>query len=97
MSEQANQDVIALLKRMQLKLDSLEEKIDALTRQSKSRALPGARPSSGSRKEFGDTVKVYETRFNPMLYAFSEEKVQTAMKLVVVGEEERVVGCHLMA
>jgi len=31
-----------------------------------------------------------------MLYTFSEEKVQTAMKLVTVGEEERIVGCHII-
>jgi len=31
-----------------------------------------------------------------MMYSFSEDKVQTAMKLVVVGEEERVIGCHLI-
>lgn len=49
-----------------------------------------------ARKEYGDAVKVYESRFNPMMYAFSEDKVQTAMKLIVVGEEERVVGCHLI-
>lgn len=49
-----------------------------------------------ARKEYGDDVKVYETRFSPMMYAFSEDKVQTAMKLIVVGEQERVVGCHLI-
>ncbi len=49
-----------------------------------------------ARKEYGEDVKVYETRFNPMVYAFSTDKVQTAMKLIVVGEDERVVGCHLI-
>jgi len=49
-----------------------------------------------ARKEHGDDVRIYETRFNPMVYAFSENKIQTAMKLVVVGDEERVVGCHLI-
>jgi len=49
-----------------------------------------------ARAQFGDDVKVYETRFNPMVYAFSEDKVQTAMKLVVTGSEERIVGCHLI-
>lgn len=49
-----------------------------------------------ARKEYGDSVSIYETRFNPMAYAFSEDKVKTAMKLVVVGAEERVVGCHLI-
>ncbi len=49
-----------------------------------------------ARAEHGDSVKIYETRFNPMMYAFSEHKVQTAMKLIVVGDDERVVGCHLI-
>ena len=49
-----------------------------------------------ARKEYGDDVKIYETRFNPMMYAFSDDKVQTAMKLIAVGKEERVVGCHLI-
>ncbi len=49
-----------------------------------------------ARREYGDDVKVYETRFNPMMYAFSEDKVATAMKLIVTGENERVVGCHLI-
>jgi glutathione reductase (NADPH) len=31
-----------------------------------------------------------------MVYAFSENKVQTAMKLVTTGAEERVVGCHII-
>jgi len=49
-----------------------------------------------ARKQYGDEVKIYESRFNPMLYTFSEEKVQTAMKLIAVGEEERIVGCHII-
>jgi len=31
-----------------------------------------------------------------MVYAFSEEKIATAMKLVTAGKEERVVGCHII-
>ena len=49
-----------------------------------------------ARVEYGSDLKIYETRFNPMLYAFSEEKIETAMKLIVTGEEERIVGCHLI-
>jgi len=49
-----------------------------------------------ARAEHGDSVRIYETRFNPMMYAFSETKVQTAMKLIVVGDDERVIGCHLI-
>ena len=49
-----------------------------------------------AREEYGDAVKVYQTRFNPMVYAFSETKVPTAMKLIVTGDEERIVGCHVI-
>lgn len=49
-----------------------------------------------ARQEYGDDVKVYETRFDPMMYSFSNEKIRTAMKLVVTGDEERVVGCHII-
>lgn len=48
-----------------------------------------------ARERYGDDLKVYETRFNPMLYAFSSEKTQTAMKLLTAGSDERVVGCHI--
>jgi len=46
--------------------------------------------------EHGDAVKVYNTSFTPMYSAFTEHKVKTAMKLIVVGEEERIVGCHMI-
>ncbi len=49
-----------------------------------------------AREQFGDDVKTYETGFNPMYMAFTDHKVRTAMKLVVVGSEERVVGCHMI-
>ena len=45
---------------------------------------------------YGDDFKVYETRFNPMLYVFSENKTPTAMKLIAAGAEERIVGCHII-
>ncbi len=44
----------------------------------------------------GDAVKVYTTRFSPMFYAPTEKKVDTAMKLVCVGAEEKVVGIHMI-
>lgn len=43
-----------------------------------------------------DNVKVYETRFTPMHHAFTRRKPQCAMKLVVSGPEERIVGCHVI-
>ena len=43
-----------------------------------------------------DNVKVYETRFTPMYHAFTRRKVKCAMKLVVTGETEKIVGCHII-
>lgn len=41
-------------------------------------------------------VQVYQAKFTPMLHAFTRRKVKVAMKLVVAGPEERVVGCHVI-
>ena len=50
-----------------------------------------------ARSEHGDdAVRVYRTRFNSMYHAFSDHPRATAMKLVTVGDEERVVGCHVI-
>jgi glutathione reductase (NADPH) len=49
-----------------------------------------------ARARYGDTLTVYETRFTPMRYALNEHGLQTAMKLVCTGPEERVVGIHLI-
>ncbi len=48
-------------------------------------------------EEYGaDQVKVYKTEFTPMYYSLVRHKVKTAMKMVVVGEQEKVVGVHMM-
>lgn len=41
-------------------------------------------------------IRVYKSEFVPMFHALTEEKPLTAMKLVTVGPEERVVGCHMI-
>jgi glutathione reductase (NADPH) len=43
-----------------------------------------------------EPIKIYKTEFVNMFYALMEKKPQTAMKLVCVGTEERVVGCHVI-
>jgi len=43
-----------------------------------------------------DAVKIYTSEFVPMYYALSEHRPKTAMKLVTVGADERVVGCHII-
>ena len=41
-------------------------------------------------------VTVYKTDFTPMRHALSAHGVTTAMKLVCVGDEERIAGIHLL-
>lgn len=41
-------------------------------------------------------IKIYQTRFNPMLDALSTDKTPTLMKLVTLGEDERIVGLHII-
>ncbi|RZU99278.1 glutathione-disulfide reductase [Spiribacter vilamensis] len=50
-----------------------------------------------ARAAHGDAVRVYQTRFVPMDFALApaEAKQRSTMKLICVGEEERVVGVHL--
>ena len=49
-----------------------------------------------ARRQFGAEVKIYQTSFQPMYHAFTARQPQTAMKLVCVGAEEKIVGCHLI-
>jgi glutathione reductase (NADPH) len=49
-----------------------------------------------ARAVHGDAVKVYQTGFTAMYHAISAHKQRTAMKLVCVGAEERIVGCHII-
>jgi glutathione reductase (NADPH) len=44
----------------------------------------------------GDAVKVYVADFTPMYHALTERKTHTDMKLVCVGPEQRIVGCHII-
>ncbi len=49
-----------------------------------------------ARAEHGDAVKTYQTSFNDMRHAVTPHRVTTAMKLVCVGAQEKVVGIHLI-
>jgi glutathione reductase (NADPH) len=50
----------------------------------------------GARKLHGDNVHVYLARFVNMYHAVTKRRPATAMKLVTVGPEERVVGVHIV-
>ena len=41
-------------------------------------------------------VKVYVAEFTPMYHALTTRKSRTDMKLVCVGPEEKIVGCHII-
>lgn len=49
-----------------------------------------------ARKEHGEAVKIYQTRFTAMYNSMTRHEVPTAMKLVCIGAQEKVVGCHII-
>lgn len=49
-----------------------------------------------ARARYGEAVRVYQTRFRPMYHAFTARPTHTLMKLVCVGPDEKIVGCHLI-
>jgi glutathione reductase (NADPH) len=49
-----------------------------------------------ARAQHGDSVKVYRTAFRPMLAALAHGEERTRMKLVCAGDDERIVGIHLI-
>ena len=49
---------------------------------------------SDARREFGNSVKVYTTRFTPMLWSLAGREGKMLMKLVCTGDDERIVGLH---
>ena len=49
-----------------------------------------------ARAEYGDRVRIYQTRFTAMYNSISGHDVPTAMKLVCLDEEEKILGCHMI-
>ncbi|MCC5858397.1 MAG: glutathione-disulfide reductase [Ectothiorhodospiraceae bacterium] len=49
-----------------------------------------------ARAQYGNAVQVFTSTFVGMDYALSDEKVRTHMKLVTVGDEQRIVGAHVI-
>jgi glutathione reductase (NADPH) len=49
-----------------------------------------------ARAQYGQAVKIYQTRFTTMYHGFTPHKAKTGMKLICVGPEEKVVGCHII-
>ena len=49
-----------------------------------------------ARKRHGDAVRTYRADFRPMLHALADSPRRSLFKLVCVGEDQRVVGIHLL-
>jgi len=49
-----------------------------------------------ARCQYGDAVKIYQTRFRPMYHAFTTRQPPMIMKLVCAGPEEKIVGGHII-
>ncbi|MGA9421939.1 MAG: glutathione-disulfide reductase [Rhodanobacteraceae bacterium] len=46
--------------------------------------------------EHGDAVSIHRARFRPMLTALAGREERSLMKLVCVGDEQRVIGIHML-
>ena len=49
-----------------------------------------------AREKFGDSIKCYQTKFQPLISQLTIKDEQALMKLVVEGESERVLGAHMV-
>ena len=49
-----------------------------------------------ARDKFGDSIKCYQTKFQPLISQLTIKDEQALMKLVVEGESERVLGAHMV-
>ena len=48
-------------------------------------------------EKFGqENLKIYEAKFTPLYHSMTTRKPQTVMKLICAGQEEKVVGLHMM-
>jgi glutathione reductase (NADPH) len=49
-----------------------------------------------ARSEYGKDIRIYSAEFTPMFYALGKDKKRTVMKLITTGQDERIVGIHLI-
>jgi len=49
-----------------------------------------------AREKYGDQVKLYISKFNNMYHAVTTRKTKTAMKLICVLPDEKIVGLHVI-
>ena len=49
-----------------------------------------------ARAAYGEDVRIYTSKFTPMYHQLTERKTPCQMKLVTMGEAEKVVGVHVI-
>ena len=49
-----------------------------------------------AREKFGDSVKCYCDKFQPLMHQLAASDEQAIVKIVVEGESERVIGIHML-
>ncbi len=48
-----------------------------------------------ARARYGDAVQVWQSRFTPLYHALTTRKSRSAVKLITIGPEQKIVGCHI--
>ena len=56
----------------------------------------GLSETEAREKYSDDEIHIYTSEFVPMYHSITSARPKTAMKLVTVGTDERVVGCHVI-
>ncbi len=51
---------------------------------------------AAAREKFGDDIKIYTSSFKNMYYQITSRTSPTLMKLITIGEDEKVIGCHIV-
>ena len=51
---------------------------------------------SQAREQYGEALSVYQTQFTAMYNSFTPGKAKTSMKLLCAGDDEKVVGIHMI-
>jgi glutathione reductase (NADPH) len=51
---------------------------------------------SEARKKYGDEVHIYSSDFVPLFNNFTEPRIKAHMKMITTGDDEKIVGCHLI-
>ncbi len=49
-----------------------------------------------ARERYGEDVRIYTSGFTGMYYALGTNKQRSTMKLITAGDDEKVVGCHVI-